>query len=534
MTILMRCIWWPLLCGVLVVALAAVPPSDGMAQELETVPTLDAAEEAFAEGVEAFERSNYEAAYARFMSVEEQPLNRQTTAALLMAGKALYQIGEYEEAMDVLNRLIDRYPDTRYQDDAEEVRDFAREALEQREREPEVLRLGVALPMEGADASLAQAMFNGIRLAVEERNGIERELVPTDTTIDPVAMESDDPFEPASEIGADVVQFEQTVVEEQRGTPEQIVQLYFRATDRDPDRARAAVDSLVQYDGVDAIIGPLYSEEARAAAGEAETARVPLIAPMATDERVSEGRQYVFQSNPTMRQRGAVMARHAVRGMLLERVGIIREQGDALSTQMAEGFEAELLRQGGRLSFDVELPHPRAWSRMPEYFEEDTLAVAQVPQTEAVYVPVAGDRARGRIQDAVVGIDRMGGWGLNARILGNRQWHGASVEQGIYTNDFYVDETRDQVQTFVERYRMLAGESPDELSVTGKRLAYTGYDVADFLLRSMEGSHGSLANALREADPYEGLGIRIDFAEGPVNESMFIHRYRNNRMELVR
>ena len=520
--------------GTIVAVLLVGWVGTALAQDLVEVPTIEDAEMAFEEGIEAFERGNYEAAYARFASVDEQPLNRQTTAALLMGGKALYQMEEYEEAIDMLNRLIDQYPDTQYRGEAERIRDFAREAIEQREHEPEVIRLGIALPMSGGDASLTQAMFNGIRLAAEERNGIEREMVPTDTTVDPVAAEQTDVLETAGEVGENIVQVDQTVVERQVGMPSQIVRLHFRDTHRDPERARAAVDSLIHHDNVDAVIGPLYSNEARAAGGVAEQSGTVLIAPLATDDRVSADRQYVFQTNPTMRERGAVMARHATRGMLMDNAGIIREQGDTLAAQMAEGFQDEMRRLEGTVTFDVEMPHSRAWSRMPEHFEEDTLAVPQIPRTESVYVPVAGNNAHGRVRDAAVGIERMERLGLQARALGNRQWHGASVERATYTNDFHVDETRPEVQEFVQRYRLLTGETPDELSVTAKRLAYTGYDVADYILSQLASGDHSLPATLRNAGQYEGLGIRIDFQDGNVNEAMFIHQYRNNRSELVR
>jgi hypothetical protein len=88
------------------------------------------------------------------------------------------------------------------------------------------------------------------------------------------------------------------------------------------------------------------------------------------------------------------------------------------------------------------------------------------------------------------------------------------------------------VQTFIRRYRLLTGNTPDNLSVRGRRLAYTGYDIARFLFSTLSPAPPGPAPAdLRTATPYEGLGTRIHFEEGTVNQAMFFHRYRNNQLE---
>jgi hypothetical protein len=210
---------------------------------------------------------------------------------------------------------------------------------------------------------------------------------------------------------------------------------------------------------------------------------------------------------------------------------------------MAEGFRRELERQGGTLAFSEVLPNPRMWSRLPEHFEEDSLFTPDTLRgTDAVYMPFSGRDAAGRIQDALTGLTRLTGiYGLRARALGNSEWHNLAVEKQasqfstIYTNDFYADQSRPEVREFVRRFRLLTGETPDELSVSAQRLAYSGYDVVDFLLDQMMQSSGQpLWEQLRGTSRFEGLGTRIDFQGGNVNRAMFIHRYRSGAIELIR
>jgi hypothetical protein len=126
-------------------------------------------------------------------------------------------------------------------------------------------------------------------------------------------------------------------------------------------------------------------------------------------------------------------------------------------------------------------------------------------------------------------------------VLGNAEWHNlpftkaASSVTATYTNGFHVQTDRPAVQRFVRRYRLLTGTTPDDLSADGRRLVYAGYDVAHFLLSEITPSANRLTpQALRTAPTYEGLGVKIGFEGENANQSMFIHRYRNQRIELLR
>src|SRR5690606_25039764 len=102
----------------------------------------------------------------------------------------------------------------------------------------------------------------------------------------------------------------------------------FRDAGNDPARVQAALRALLDEQQADLVIGPLYSEQARAAAEVAEQRGVVLVAPLATDERVSEARRFVFQANPTLTVRGELMARMAVYGLRLDSIGVVAQFGD--------------------------------------------------------------------------------------------------------------------------------------------------------------------------------------------------------------
>jgi hypothetical protein len=206
---------------------------------------------------------------------------------------------------------------------------------------------------------------------------------------------------------------------------------------------------------------------------------------------------------------------------------------------MAQGFRAEAREQGLQLPFVLPLDNPREWSRLPEALEADTtITDSMFAATEAFYVPVVGRNASGKIQDALTGLGRLN---TTARVLGNSAWHNLTVRKeasaftATYANDFSVDTSRPEVQDFIRDYRLLTGDTPGSLSVRGRRLVYTGYDLTQFVLSVLSPTPpGPRPDDLRAASPYEGLGIRIHFPEGNVNRAMYFHRYRNNRVELLR
>lgn len=577
------------------------------------IPRVEEAERLFQRGLNAFQRGDYAEAYRRFSFVNEYRLNRKTTAALLMGAKALYRLGDYRQAQRTLQRLLERYPATSYRAAAKELMRYAQQAAAPRTEPADTLRLGVALPMRPDDVPLTQALFSGLRLAVDRANGVRRRLggpqrrlrVQGDTTrilrvpvasvlpdsqladilkddLTRYARRQDDRTRDDTLRVQDVLPSERTrlqvpdslrqrilaqadtgqvlinddgqfnglgttalpVIVERTGPSGPAVKMVFRNSGGTARAARAAVDSLTRLDDVDLIIGPLYSEEARAAGAVAERAEVPMVAPLATDTVVSAGRRYVFQANPTFPVRGAQLARFARQGILLRRVGIFVENSrlDA-NAERIRGFRQEARARGLEVAFVKQLPGRRSWSRLPETIEADSmLADSTVASVDGFYLPIAGRNASGRIQDALTGIGRLSTiHGKNYRVLGTSEWHDlpikveASKFRTTYASDFYVAPDNPAVRTFRDQFRLLTGRAPEELPPTPRRLAYTGYDIGRMVTQlATRRPPASMARALRQMGRYEGLGVRVDFGAGTVNQAMYFLRYQDSRLELVR
>ncbi|HYE95871.1 MAG TPA: penicillin-binding protein activator [Rubricoccaceae bacterium] len=461
--------------SLLVLFLAALASAPVGSAQPATADTLAEAESAFENGLASYTRGEYEeAARLFFRAGRDFGYNARTTAALLMAGKALYAAGDTDGAVSALTTLLRQYPHSRYTEEAERVRQRALGYTP--ETPPAPVTLGVILPASGEEDYLAQALFNGVRLAVDEHNEAGRW---------PVRMV----FRDSGPVGGGAA------------------------------RAMEAVAGA----GAELVIGPLFSEEAREAAAIAEREQVPLVAPLATDGDVSAGRRFVFQANPTFAARGRALARHAVQQMGLRRLGVVAETG-TYGEAMGAAFADEARELGAEVPF-FERVRAADWGRLRE-----RVGAARLREAEATYFPVTGDEAAEKAARVLRQLEAMGG---PTRPLGNLEWEDleasrtrASQLRTVYDTDFHYDEAAGA--EFERRYRALAGIPPERLSLIG-------YDVTRFLLRLLEAREPGQAipDLIRQAPRYQGLAHRFDFGGGPINTAVFVMAYRDGRAVLM-
>ncbi len=455
------------------------------------IPTIGSAESVFSTAIQAYEDQDYSTAARLFGIVANTfDFHRKTTASLLMRGKSFYMNREYAQARQVLENLISTYPTSRYIKDAEETILFATDGTDTSASDSQILRLGIALPLDIESSAFTQQLFNGIRMAVEDHNAASYDSL----------------------MG-----------------PTRKIKMIFEDTQNKQNVAQTAIRSLAE-EGVDAIIGPLFSNEAIAAASVAERERIVMITPLATDDAVSRGMRYTFQANPSIATRGRLMARFSVYGLGLNEIGIIKDNNEE-SLIMARAFKEELDSLDANLVFNQTVTNSRTWFRLlPDGISRDTLAKA-----DAIYLPINGGNAANLIGGALTSLDRMG-FGSRLRLLGNVEWHNISQVSlagnysTTYSNDFYVNPTDSTAILFAERYESQAGDEPSQF-------VYIGYDVATFLAQQLDRQvfeSRPLEQLIHEAPLFVGYGNRLDFSKGNVNEAMFYHQYKDGLTKLIR
>lgn len=460
-----------LLCLLILTVLAAP-----LAAQPVTADAVPAAEAAFQNGLASYRSGDYAEAERLFSrTADEFGYNERTTAATLMAAKAAYADGDFDRAVAAATRLVSQYPESRYDEEARRVLALATQGGPGGVGRP--FDLGIVLPVAGVDGYLGQALFNGVRIAVDEHNAM---------------------------------------------SPRRPVRMIFRETGATGPGAEQAVGAAVEA-GADAVVGPLFSDEAGPAGAAAEAAGVVLLAPLATDQAVGQGRRFVFQANPTFPARGRAMARYAVGRLRLNRLGTASERG-TLSADMAGAFATEARRLGATVGFEEALASADLWEDLDREVGASTLSGVQ-----AVYLPVTGRDAPRYAADAIRALDALD---RSPRPLGNTEWEGLTTSRArasrlgaVFTQDFFV--APGAADAFGRRYRELSGIGPD-------RLALIGYDLTRFLLVQIEAAdEGALADAIRQAPQFDGAAHRFQFNGGQVNEALFILGYRDGEAVLL-
>ena len=172
----------------------------------------------------------------------------------------------------------------------------------------DVISVGVVLPLSGHTANFGTEALRGINLAVETVNAAG-------------------------------------------GVRNRKLSLTVRDNAADPAQTSEAVSDLVADAEVMAVVGPVTSTCAAAAAAVAQDAQTPLILPTATTPYVTEIGDYITRICFTDPFQSKVLARFSRQSLQVDRVAIIYEIGSSYSENLAEFYAMQFGDMGGEVVF---------------------------------------------------------------------------------------------------------------------------------------------------------------------------------------
>jgi ABC-type branched-subunit amino acid transport system substrate-binding protein len=358
------------------------------------------AEQFFQSGLNAYIARNYTSALHEFdLILEIANVTQRTTAAYIMSGKSMIELGLNREAVRRMQVFLDRFPHSMYQDDAY----FTLGVAYMRDRRYEDALYAFLRSIENTDkpelqgnaeAYLARIINNHITLQelqdiYDEARGahargflalalaqryIERGNVATARSVLEKAVDehwhhpligqlrsllsnvdegitlkigvilplfTNQPDEPLRELGLELLQGIQFAIDEHNAQSDVKLYLDVRDSRRQPSVASRHVQELVNDNEVVAILGPVFSDEAFATAGVANARGVPIITPTATANHIADIGRYVFQTNPDYRIRGRAMARYAVERLGCKNLAVLAPV-DSHGQDIAQGFIEEV------------------------------------------------------------------------------------------------------------------------------------------------------------------------------------------------
>ncbi|GAB1343784.1 ABC transporter substrate-binding protein [Gemmatimonas sp.] len=282
-----------------------------------------------------------------------------------------------------------------------------------------------------------------------------------------------------------------------------------RATANRPDAAAAAARALINLDSVDVLVGPQFSPLAVAAGAVAEESQIPLVAPMASSPKVTEGRAYVTRLAFLDAEQGEVLARFAYDSLQLRRAAALFNAASDYSRGVVDLFGRTFVRLGGRVvrveTYNIDDPgDQRAQIQRILQDAPDAVLLPNFSVRDSSQVRLfreAGFRGRFLGSDAWDAIALRGRGFINGSIIvGN--WDGRSDREGV--------------RLFRERWTArYLGERP---RATGAAT----YDAIRLIARAAEKARTKsglpLVRALRQGTPFDGAfaNYRFDGTGNPI------------------
>ena len=334
---------------------------------------------------------------------------------------------------------------------------------------PEPIKVGVLSPMTGSVAAYGQMVYKGMEIA----NQMRPEVL---------------------------------------GRP---VKLILVDTKSDAVEAANGASRLAKKERVAAMLGPVTSTRALAAAPIAENAGIPLISPAATSPILTQNKEYIFRVCFIDPFQGKMAARYAYQKLNKRRAALLIDVSQDYAVGLAAFFMREFKRLGGKIAaqvkcntgdqdFSAQLGAIKASGAdilyLPNYYTEDALVARQAKELGLNIPMLSGDGAQA---PELINIG------------------GPAVEGFSFTAHFHPAGAQSVLgREFMERYKELkkAGQVKEDLASFHVLGADSYFLILDAMQRanSLEGE--KLKQALETTKNFKGASGT--FSIGPDGDAV--------------
>jgi branched-chain amino acid transport system substrate-binding protein len=326
-----------------------------------------------------------------------------------------------------------------------------------------VIELGAVLPLTGPTAHFGTEALRGINLAIESINGAG-------------------------------------------GVKGATFKLIVRDNAGDPATTSKVTAELTAEEKVFAVVGPITSTNAAAAAAVAQQARTPILLPTATSPYVTEIGDYVCRICFTDPYQSKVLTEFCRKHLKADRVAVLYEKGSAYSEKLAEFFVMRFEDMGGTIVSQQSFVHGA--DNIPALVES---AIENDP--DVLFAPLY-------YREAAAVVNAVAQLGSSVTLLGGDGWEstelfrltGDNITPGrvFISSHFSLQFQKERGSAFVKAFERTYGDSPNAV-------AALGYDavmvVADAMRRATVPGRDGLRQALVSTSAFSGVTGTITINE---------------------
>src|SRR3954469_17755810 len=264
-----------------------------------------------------------------------------------------------------------------------------------------------------------------------------------------------------------------------------------------PEEAATAATRLISSEHVVALLGEVASTRSLFMAPKAQAAKVPMVSPSSTNEKVTAVGDYIFRACFIDPFQGYVMAKFATETLKLKKAAVLRDNRNDYSVGLAKVFNDNFVKLGG------EIVDSQSYQSGDVDFKAQ-LTNIKAAKPQALYIP-------GYYTDVGLIARQAREVGLTVPLLGGDGWDseklyeigGAALEGSYFSNHYSVDDPSPRIQEFVNKFKKeYGGQVPDSL-------AAQAYDAAGMLFdgmkRAKDVSGPAIRDALAQTKGYQGV-----------------------------
>jgi branched-chain amino acid transport system substrate-binding protein len=264
-----------------------------------------------------------------------------------------------------------------------------------------------------------------------------------------------------------------------------------------PEEAATAATRLIASEHVTALLGEVASTRSLFMAPKAQAARVPMVSPSSTNEKVTQVGDYIFRACFIDPFQGYVMAKFARENLKLSKVAILKDVRNDYSVGLARVFTENFKKLGGTIADE------ESYSSGDVDFKAQLTNIKNTTP-DGIYVP-------GYYTDVGLIARQAREVGLTVPLLGGDGWDseklyeigGDALLGSYFSNHYSVDDPSPRIQEFVAKFKKAyGGQVPDSL-------AAQAYDAAgmlfDAMKRARDLSGPAIRDALAETKNYQGV-----------------------------
>lgn len=251
-----------------------------------------------------------------------------------------------------------------------------------------------------------------------------------------------------------------------------------------PEIAVNAAQKLIEQDKVIAIVGPNNSSDTIASAEISQSAKIPQITNVGTNEAVTKVGDYIFRACIIDPFQGKVVAQFAYDDLKVRKAAVIYNNADTYSAGLDKAFIDAFTALGG------EIVANEAFSGAEVKDFSAQLTKIKNANPDVVFVPT-------HITNVPLILQQIRGMGIEATLLGCDSWDYAALPElvglDVIEGAYYVTGFSPEAETakeFVDAFTELAGYRPSFCSAMA-------YEAAHIVL-----------NAIQNAETIDGPGVR--------------------------